>query len=294
MKTQESARRRPGCCGKAVVLLLAIFCASTGAMAQSGTTQAAASQNCPPRQNDCRDDFQVGIFTGLSLDSFAARELKLYLNPDESGNVREHLNAGFDFAYRLAGTSTSNAQVWVYGETVHGAQSGEVDCSTADNRDTEFCRVTRMEALNEAGVLGIFRQSTSLEGFMGLRAELWTLRKGTDNPSKFYVKGQLGFLTTANKGGDVIDMRHVGVGLVMSAGTFQDSYLEIGYARNDLFQPPTNHSRLMLDALISISPTEQAKARPFLQIVIDSDFGDGPDDIQTFFGLDIDILEIFK
>lgn len=36
------------------------------------------------------------------------------------------------------------------------------------------------------------------------------------------------------------------------------------------------------------------KAKPFFQMCIDSDFGGGPDNIQTFFGLDVNVLEIFK
>jgi hypothetical protein len=34
--------------------------------------------------------------------------------------------------------------------------------------------------------------------------------------------------------------------------------------------------------------------RPFAQIVIDADFGDKPDTIQSYFGFDVDIKEIWK
>jgi hypothetical protein len=36
------------------------------------------------------------------------------------------------------------------------------------------------------------------------------------------------------------------------------------------------------------------RARPFVQIVIDPDFRTGPDSIQIFTGLDLDLLRLFK
>jgi hypothetical protein len=229
------------------------------------------------------------VFVGSSIDSFAAADLKKYVNPDESGDFREQLIAGFDFDYRLS--RGTGPEIWLYGETIHGARSGEVDCSEDANAVKDVCRIARLETPSAEGPLAIFRQATTLEGFLGLRAELFELGDSTA-PSAFYVKGQLGFLSVADKGGDIVDIHHVGAGVMLSKGTFRDSYVEFGYGRNDLFEK--NHHRKKIDAFLTFSKATEPKAKPFFQLYIDSDFGTGPDNIQTFFGLDINVLEIFK
>ena len=127
---------------------------------------------------------------------------------------------------------------------------------------------------------------------IGIRAELFSLRGGSSAPSRFYVKGQLGFLTTANNGGDIIDMHHVAVGIRLTDGLFEGSYFEGGYGRNDLFQQ--HRKRAKFDAFLSMSPRPLTRARPFVEIVIDPDFGTAPDSIQIFTGLDLDLLQLFR
>ena len=126
--------------------------------------------------------------------------------------MSEQLITGLDFEYRLAGNEEAKRQIFLYGETVHGARSGDVDCSDLDNKETEICKVARFESPTPDAQFAIFRKATTLEGLIGIRAELFSLREGSSAPSRFYVKGQLGFLTTANNGGDIIDMHHVAVG----------------------------------------------------------------------------------
>src|SRR5688572_17086689 len=80
-----------------------------------GGTSASA------QTTDDRDDIEITVFTGISIDSFAAQELRKYINKEESGDVREQLVAGFDFSYRINKPRSRNAPVlWLYGETVHG------------------------------------------------------------------------------------------------------------------------------------------------------------------------------
>jgi hypothetical protein len=226
---------------------------------------------------------------GSSIDSFAAADLKKYINPNESGEFREQLVAGFDFDYKL--TRGTGPEVWLYGETIHGARSGEVDCSKDANTTKDACKIARLEVGSAQAPLAIFRKATTLEGFVGLRADLFEL--GDDKaPSSFYVKGQLGFLSVAGKGGDIVDVHHVGLGIMLNKGPFTDSYFEIGYGRNDLFEK--KHGRKKVDAFLTFGRSTSPKAKPFFQMCIDSDFGDGPDNIQTFFGLDVNVLEIFK
>jgi len=251
---------------------------------------AAQDERTPPPED--RNDLEISVFTGFSIDSFAAKELRKYLNKNDAGGVSEQLVTGLDFEYRLAGNKGSNRQVWLYGETVHGARSGEVDCTDPDNKETDVCKVAQFQSPTPDAQFAIFRKATTLEGFVGIRAELFSLRKNSSAPSKFYLKGQLGFLTTANNGGDIIDMHHVAAGVILSAGTFEGSYFEFGYGRNDLFQQ--HHLRAKIDAFLSVAPRRNSKARPFVQMVVDPDFGPAPDNIQIFTGLDLDILELFK
>jgi hypothetical protein len=271
--------------------VLVIIGAARSAAAQgAGTPRPAATPGVPPIDDK---GFEVSVFTGFSIDSFAAKELRKYLNKNDSGGVSEQLIVGLDFEYRLAGDKDAKRQVWLYGETVHGARSGDVDCSDPDNKDTDLCKVARFESPTPEAQFAIFRKATTLEGFMGVRAELFSFREKTTAPSRFYLKGQLGFLTTANNGGDIIDLHHAALGIILTDGTFEGSYFEFGYGRNDLFQQ--HHLRAKIDGFLSIAPKKgESKARPFVQIVIDPDFGPAPDSIQIFTGLDLNLLELFR
>ena len=272
----------------AAFAVLVILCAGRSAAAQIPAATGAASKDGGKDDKD----FEVSVFTGFSIDSFAAQELRRYLNKEASGGVSEQLITGLDFAYRLVGDKDATRQIWLYGETVHGARSGDVDCTDLDNRETDLCKVARFESPTPDAQFAIFRKATTLEGFMGVRAELFPLRKASTAPSTFYVKGQLGFLTTANNGGDIIDLHHAAVGIILTGGLFESSYFEFGYGRNDLFQQ--NRWRPKIDGFLSLAPKVDSKARPFVQIVIDPDFGSAPDSIQIFTGLDLNILELFK
>lgn len=69
--------------------------------------------------------------------------------------------------------------------------------------------------------LAIFRKVNTLEGFFGLRAELFGVRSDSaEAAASVYVKGQLGMLTVAGRGGDVVDMHHVAGGLLLTRGPF--------------------------------------------------------------------------
>ena len=263
------------------VFVAAMVVSSRGARAQT------------PEDDTRSNDVEVSVFAGSSIDSFAAADLRKYINPDDSGNFREQLIAGFDFDYPVIIYGSS--RLWLYGETIHGARSGEVDCSQEGNEEKDACKIARLDAPSPQGPLAIFRKATTLEGFVGLRAEFGSL--GGTTKSKAYVKGQLGFLSVADKGGDIVDLHHLGLGLILTNGLMRDSYFEIGYGRNDLFE--NNQRRKKIDGFLTFTRPDstadnEPTARPFFQIVIDSDFGNGPDNIQTYFGLDIDVLRLFQ
>jgi hypothetical protein len=255
-----------------------------------GQNQASPAAADP---TDTRADVEITVFTGISIDSFAAKALTDYINKDDSNAVREQLIAGFDFSYRVTRPGRRRPAIWVYGEVAHGARSGEANCGTAAERETELCREAALEpAANPNAPLAIFRKATTLETFFGMRAELLQLRSDSDDAAaKLYVKGQLGLLTVAGRGGDVVDVHHVGLGVILTKGHFKSSYLEAGYGKNTLFE--SKPERWKFDGFLSMGP-DDARVRPFAQITVDVDFGSGADSIQSYFGFDIDVRNIWK
>jgi hypothetical protein len=273
-----------------VVLSLSLLVSAPAQAQPGGQTTTTAT---PARADDDREDFEITIFTGLSVDSFAAKDLRLYINPGDSSEVREQLVAGFDFAYRMAEWAGSGRQLWIYGQTVHGVRSGEADCGAA-NAASDICAAATLDRDDPgdfSAPLAIFRKANTFEAFMGLQGEFLTLRGGSGVASKLYLKAQLGLLTVAGRGGDVVDMHHGALGLIMTTGDMAGSYVEIGYGTNELFL--TNPHRWKIDGFITFG-SRSAAVKPFAEVVIDADFNDGADNIQSFFGLDIDVREAFR
>ena len=210
--------------------------------------------------------------------------------------MQEQLIAGFDFEYRVVGDASEDGtrpQLWLYGETVHGVRSGDTDCEAQPDTDvcTTLARDPPASGQQRNASLAIFRKATSFEGFTGLRLELLSLRReSTDAASTLYVKGQLGFLTVGGQGGDVRDIHHAGLGLMLTNGPLVGSYFEIGRGVNDVFLD--GRKRFKLDALL-LFDTRRA-VTPFAQLVVDTDMGNGPDSIQSYFGFDIDVRRLFR
>ena len=182
-------------------------------------------------------------------------------------------------------------QVWLYGEIVHGAVSGEASCT--ENTDAmgattvvfneAICNEASLKSTKPASAndrLALFRQATSLEAFGGIRYEFATLNRGTKNPANVYVKGQVGFLTVAAGGSDVKDIHHVGAGVVLTKGRLQDSYFEFGWGKNDVFAD--GEQRYKVDVFLSLGGG--GAVSPFAQFVMDADFGPKADSIQSFLG----------
>ena len=131
---------------------------------------------------DTRPDFVANAWLALTSDTFAAQEQRdlLYTNSD-TGGKRERLTGGFEFAYRLSGKGSP--QVWVFGQTVHGTRSAEVPCQG----DAVAC------IANGRQLVYLLRNASSLEGRLGLRAELFPLHRHGANPASFYIKATAGF-----------------------------------------------------------------------------------------------------
>jgi len=269
------------------------------------STAAQVRDQCPSNFPDCRDDFEASGYAGLSLDTFAAGELKRVLNQEDSGDVRERLVAGIDFGYRLWGTAREPArpwkpQLWVFGETVHGARSSDLDCP-AENQSggqslLDVCDPFDVTLLSDRTIL-ILRNSTSLEAFAGFRYEFLTLHPRGLSPANLYWKSQGGFLTVAQGASDVVDAHTYGaLGAVATRGKFQDSYLEVGFGRTDLFANKSK-DRWKLDGFVTWEApflSSYLKLYPFVQMTVDADFGGGSDSVQTYLGFEFDIDELFR
>ncbi len=288
----------------AIVVALCVGAQPVVVSAQGDQADAPDSAETDCAANDCREDLAVVAFSGISIDTFASADLKTLVNPEASGDVQEQLIGGFDFEYRLHGSNAPETvmehhqQVWLYGEIVHGAVSGEASCT--ENTDAmgattvvfneAICNEASLKSTKPASAndrLALFRQATSLEAFGGIRYEFATLNRGTKNPANVYVKGQVGFLTVAAGGSDVKDIHHVGAGVVLTKGRLQDSYFEFGWGKNDVFAD--GEQRYKVDVFLSLGGG--GAVSPFAQFVMDADFGPKADSIQSFFGVDIDIFD---
>lgn len=244
------------------------------------------------------DPFEASFYTGVGIDSFAAGEIEQYLNPESSGDIHSRFVAGFDFQYRVTGKADDHRQLWLYGETVHGMRSTEVNCD--DQKNADVCSGAA------AGALAIIRNATSLEAFVGMRYEFGLLQNGSPSPARLYVNGQAGFLTVSGSGGDVVDMTQVGFGLRAGDGRYESSYFEVGYGRSDLFLVHPAR-RCKINGRLSWLPNEVsskagARARnpwrrfhvaPFVEMTVDADLGSGSDSIQSYFGFDFDLDYLF-
>ena len=271
---------------------------------------SAHADGCTDEQ-DCRENFEAAVFTGVAVDSFAAKELKKYINPDDSSEVRQRGFGGFQIQYRLFGepgqmkppdskptpqaseTSATkdkwNQQFWLYGRTIHGVRSTDVDCKATP--DIAVCKDAFDPVNAPERNLYILRNATSLEAYLGVRWEFLSLQWGKPSSAALYFKAQAGFLTVANSGGDVVDNHVMGFGLMAVNGPHLGSRLEVGYGRTDLFTENANR-RIKVDGLLISHATNRddklTRFRPFAQMTVDVDGGPGADSVQVYLGYAFD------
>lgn len=187
---------------------------------------AARAQDVKP---DEREDFEADAYLGLSVDAFTAQAQRdvIYGNPQDNGTKRERMIGGFNFAYRLFGSSTNTKrpQIWLYGQTLHGVRSSEVDCKAAADVRPPVCAISD-NVFNKTPqdptkqLVYLLRNASSLEAHAGLRFEFLPLNASGNNPARLYFKAEAGFLSIAQSGGDVFDVHHIGVGALSTGGRF--------------------------------------------------------------------------
>jgi len=268
--------------------------AVTGLTAKVEDKGRSAPGECAPEaEPDDETPFFASFFLGEVIDNFAPDKVGNYKakDPDEALKAKGAFIFGFDFNYRLRGRSDSRVQFWIEGETMHGVRTADVDCAPEDPAQRPpVCDDAPAEIADRARY--ILKNATSLEVWASPRVEFHTLQGGTDSPAKLYAALNLGFiaLDDAPQTG-VYRSHHLGVGLAADGGSFDDSYLEVGWGKNELFSRDWN--RLKIAGLLSFSmdrlPIWRDTGRLFVEMTIDNSLSDGPDSIRTFFGVDIDL-----
>jgi len=251
--------------------------------------------------NDCRDTTNLSFYTGVVIDSFASQAYNDMFNKGVTSGTKSSPVFGIDFQHRFL--DNASGKWWVYGETLHSSRTLEVQCSAgkpadktpavapaADEPTTENpCSTDTKTPDNDNDYTALLRGASSTEAFMGMR---WEPKMLLTENSTFYVKGQLGFLTLAGAGGDVIDNHHFGVGIMLTNGRLRDSYLEIGHGRTDLFKEHRTN-RWKIDGYVSwdliAGAGERSFVSPFLQMCVDSDFKKGADSVQIYAGMNISL-----
>ena len=287
----------------------------------AGSTSASigdgsANDNGVEKRNDNRENLLVSAYLGNAVDNFAGSEFLTYLNPEGAGPTERRLIFGFDFEFRLTGdrdkpVTPKNSQLWIYGETLHGVRSRDIEC-TSEGEAPSVCGDLRNKNLfpTVADIPGraafIIENATSFEGYLGVRWEFLGINQAENNQPKdtaaaLYLKAQAGLLAMAPDGGqdegmaraisnDSVDNHVVAVGVVATNGRMSGSYVEAGFGRTDLFLG-RSRGRWKFDGLLSFDVGKDWIS-PFVQIVVDSDFGGGADSIQSFVGIDFDVAKL--
>jgi len=261
-----------------------------------GLTASGAPAGAVACLSDCRGVFDSSFYIGLAIDSFAGSETLSYLNPGVTGKLQERAIGGFDFAYRLTGNPNvgpgvkSPKSLWIYGETVHGVRSVDVNCT--QNPDLPVCVNSLGSGANPGDQLYyILRNATSLEGYMGLRYEFRSLQTPFDSPANLYIKAEAGFMSVAGASGSALDMHQIAIGAVATKGRFQDSYLQVGWGRSDTFAT-ARRKRIKVDGYMQWKipkVTDATGLSAFAQMLVDTDLGRGSDAIQTYIGINYDL-----
>lgn len=272
----------------------------TDADNEKTTASVTLKVNEYDHSSDPREDFQGTFYVGASIDSFASNETRQYIGYTASDSgPKTGYAAGVDFEYRVFKRNTESRvplQLWLFGETVHSQRSSEVDCSQAKSGGSgapPVCAGFNPDTAPDA-FLAVLRNASSLEGYAGARLEFLKLNRSSNHSANLYAKSQLGLMTVQNNGGDVVDNHtKLAVGAIMTNGSFGGSYLDVGWGRTDLFAIHRGR-RFKIDGYIEwdVKVREDFHIHPFFQMLVDSDFGPGSDDVRSYYGINVDMRSL--
>jgi hypothetical protein len=252
----------------------------------------------PGAADDGREGFEASGYVGMAIDNFAPASVGGY-DDSQVGGKQTRAVGGFDFEFRVAGSSTSKRQIWLFGETLHGVRHADINCA-GDDKPAVCDKLTAANAGRQLQF--VIDNASSLEAYVGGRFELATLQ-ADGVPAKLYATVRTGVMMLngeAKSDGQVFASHHayrahhVGGGLLMPDGRFQGSLLEVGFGRTDIFDNVriTNHwRRLKIDGSLQIKVKGAMYA--FAQLYADFDpTGKAADSVQTFYGLSFSVQDL--
>ena len=312
-----------------IAMLIVCLVLTLNASAQSEHCSDSPVESCL----DTRGVFPAKFGIALAIDTFAGADELHYLNPQDSGDIHLRSAGGFTFAYRLLGDADrvrdqnqsdvdwNGKNLWIYGETIHGVRSADTKCQATNAQTTgsngqsgtasgtsivstlPVCQRNLVVPANPTDQLYyILRNATSLEGRAGLRFEFLSLQQNSDIPANLYLKAEAGFLDLAGTSGSALDMHKIALGATATRGRLQDSYLEAGWGRSDVFTT-NKRRRLKVDGTLELQLSDPQKADStatkiasgtsfFARITVDSDLGPGSDAIQSYIGFKFNLTQI--
>jgi hypothetical protein len=244
------------------------------------------------RAADEREPFDAHLYVGDSVSSFSASEVKRFENPADTNEVRQGFVAGLDFDYRLKRWSDAR-NLWIFGETVHGLRSVEVDCRK--NPDAAPCV---SGGLSGTSALFVIRNSRSLEAYLGFQLDLARVNPDTEHEGRIFLRAQGGFMTVARSGADFVDNHFAGLGVTLVTGRFRGSYLDGGWGRTDLYFIHRD-DRLKIDGYLTWAPGKGLRRprrclRGFAEFYVDTDVGRGSDTALVYFGVELDVDDLLS
>ena len=115
--------------------------------------------------SDLRQTFEASGYVGMAIDNFAPASVGGYEN-SEAGGRQTRVGGGFDFEFRVAGTPTSKRQIWIFGETLHGVRSADINCAP-DNSDKPAVCDKLTQANFSKQLQFVLENATSMEAYAG-------------------------------------------------------------------------------------------------------------------------------
>jgi hypothetical protein len=261
-----------------------------------------------PEARDDREVFESSGYLGWAFDNFAPATGSL---PSSNPGSHTRMLAGVDAQYRLVGDKHDPFQVWLATFTLHGVRSADVDCTNP--AAAALCGTDQGKKF-----IAIFQNATSLEAHFDLRVELATLQRRSELPSKVFAVARFGFIDLSTDdavvNGNVVSVNPLkvfnndmlGAGILSPAGPFKNSNATVGWGRSERFQSNPGWNRLKINGTLIFDLVPGFKdrlefwkrlagsPRMFVQINVDRNpGGPGPDAVNTYIGVDIDLRRIF-
>lgn len=143
----------------------------------------------------------------------------------------------------------------------------------------------------------LLRTADAGEFYIGLRPVFFYGGDASERPGQAaYLRLELGGIAASEGNGDLIDMSFYGAGWERTTGRWQNSYLECGGGRSDVFARDSRGRRFKgrMGIEYSLSPVgdDRSLSSIFVQARVDTDFKSGPDGVRLLYGLRLDAQNV--